>query len=439
MNNINEDTKIIRKKKNNIDIVLAKTKKYSTVIFTIYFLQNYTEQSKYIPFLSEILSKCNNVHPTIEEHLQYLYNLYGTGVYASRFNNYKTVGISFNLDIINQNIVDETTLYKKGFEALRDTIYQPHTYQNQKGETLFDEKDLREVKNNAINSCINEANDKRRYANYRFLKKMTKKDEFPLIYKNTITYIKSLKNKDLYDYYQSMLVNSKIIVSAIGDIDESVLDELVDSLQLQGKDIQLEFEDNNTLMDVSATRITEKAEIRQAHINMGYRTDIQYRHELYPAYVLFNIMFGELPSSTLFSTIREEQGLAYTVYSSINPIRNNLTIYAGVDNNKIELAIKSIKKQLSIYQNGEILKENRDYYEALLEATKNELKNEYYNAFDNQAGVMIQCVKETITTRRNLKQLYEDSLKVTLEEIVSSSNHLTLDTTYVLKGESKNE
>ena len=37
-----------------------------------------------------------------------------------------------------------------------------------------------------------------------------------------------------------------------------------------------------------------------------------------------------------------------------------------------------------------------------------------------------------------MKELYEDALKVTLEDIVNASNHLYLDTTYVLRGEVQN-
>ena len=44
-------------------------------------------------------------------------------------------------------------------------------------------------------------------------------------------------------------------------------------------------------------------------------------------------------------------------------------------------------------------------------------------------------MKDVIAKRRSMKELYEDSLKVTLEDIVIASKHLYFDTTYVLRGE----
>lgn len=428
--------KQIRMKINNIDISITKTNKYSNVIFNVYFLQNFSDNWKYLSFICEMVTKCNNTFKTMLAQCQEMYRLYGSGIYASKVSNYKTMGIKFTVDCLNQRIVNDDKLYDECFYALKNMIYNPHTRMNKKGEKEFDLKDFNEAKNNGLNELVNQANDKRKYSNIRFLKKMSRNDEFPLILFQSISDIKRVKSVDVYNYYQDLINNSKVIISAVGDISEDDIRRFVKIIGVKSNDIELEYEDNRVVTNPVNKRITEKALIKQAHIYLGFRTDMVYRSDLYPSYILFSIMFGELPSSTLFSKIREEQGLCYSIYSSVFPIRNFFYIYAGVENKNIDLAIKSIKKELDFYQKGFITKaENREYFEELLESSKKELKNEYINSLDSQSSILSNGLKDIITDRRSMKELYEDALKVTLEDIVNASNHLYLDTTYVLRGE----
>ena len=428
--------KQIKMKINNIDINITKTNKYSNVIFNVYFLQNFSDNWKYLTYIGEVISKCNNKFTTTEAQCQEMYRLYGSIIFASKVANYKTMGIKFTVDCLNEKIVNDNSLYDECFSSLKNMIYNPHTHVNKNGEIEFDLKDFNEAKNNCLNELVNQANDKRKYSNMRFLKKMGSKDSFPLILFQTISDVKRAKSVDAYNFYQDLINNSRVVISAVGDIDEDVINRFVKTIDVKSRDIELEYEDNVVVQNPVRKRITEKADIKQAHIYLGYRTDIVYRSDLYPAYILFSIMFGELPSSTLFSKIREEQGLCYSVYSSVYPIRNFFYIYAGVENKNIDIAIKSIKKELESYQRGLILdSSDRSNYEELLEASKKELKNEYINSLDSQSSILLNGMKDVIAKRRSMKELYEDSLKVTLEDIVIASKHLYFDTTYVLRGE----
>ena len=135
--------------------------------------------------------------------------------------------------------------------------------------------------------------------------------------------------------------------------------------------------------------------------------------------------------------MREELGLAYTIYASANPVRNLCTVYAGVDSNNINKAIKAIKNCLNSYNIHNINK-NREYFENLLNEAKSEFKNEYINSIDNQEYIVSNNLKYYLTDRRTLEELYNDSLLVTLDDISKIKDHLWLDTIYVLKGLGEN-
>jgi predicted Zn-dependent peptidase len=76
---------------------------------------------------------------------------------------------------------------------------------------------------------------------------------------------------------------------------------------------------------------------------MGFRSVSMYDERRYPLSVLANILGGGM-SSRLFSEVREKRGLAYYVSAGHNTSTDvgYLGISAGVNNSKIEEAIKTI-------------------------------------------------------------------------------------------------
>jgi predicted Zn-dependent peptidase len=64
---------------------------------------------------------------------------------------------------------------------------------------------------------------------------------------------------------------------------------------------------------------------------------------------LLNVILGEGMSSRLFSQIRDKLGLAYSIYSFTEHLRDcgSLAVYAGVEPDNLRVAVKAILEQLS--------------------------------------------------------------------------------------------
>jgi len=64
---------------------------------------------------------------------------------------------------------------------------------------------------------------------------------------------------------------------------------------------------------------------------------------------LLNVILGEGMSSRLFSEIRDNQGLAYSIHSYVEHFLDSgaLTIYAGVEHQNLKITIQEILKQLA--------------------------------------------------------------------------------------------
>lgn len=90
-----------------------------------------------------------------------------------------------------------------------------------------------------------------------------------------------------------------------------------------------------------------KAELEQSHIVIGAPSPSLVSKDLYTSNLLSVILGGGM-SSRLFQSIREEMGLAYTVFASINPFRDcgYLTIYAGTATDQLDKTIEATMAEL---------------------------------------------------------------------------------------------
>ncbi len=90
---------------------------------------------------------------------------------------------------------------------------------------------------------------------------------------------------------------------------------------------------------------TKKTE--QSQIALGVRTCSRHDGRRY-ALRLLNCVLGENMSSRLFQTVREEHGLAYSIYSSPSYFADtgDLVISAGVETEKIPKSLKLIVKEM---------------------------------------------------------------------------------------------
>jgi predicted Zn-dependent peptidase len=85
----------------------------------------------------------------------------------------------------------------------------------------------------------------------------------------------------------------------------------------------------------------------QTQLALGFRTCSRHDERRY-AIRLLNTILGENMSSRLFQVIREESGLAYTIYSTPSFFEDagDLVIYAGLDTDKLPRVLQLITAEL---------------------------------------------------------------------------------------------
>lgn len=138
--------------------------------------------------------------------------------------------------------------------------------------------------------------------------------------------------------------------------------------------------------EVPRIKIRRK-KISQTHISIG-RRGIPYTHsDRYPLLVL-NTVLGAGMSSHLFQSVREREGLAYTVFSYADMYKDSgiFGVYLGVDSSKVVEAIRLVMKEI------EDLRKNGISDSELIDA-KNQLKGNLMLGLESTSNRMMRIAK----------------------------------------------
>ena len=145
-----------------------------------------------------------------------------------------------------------------------------------------------------------------------------------------------------------------------------------------------------------ALHTRNKKGLEQLHLLMGLPAFPENFAERYPMYV-FNTLLGGTMSSRLFQRIREERGLAYSVYSAINGFRDAgyLTVYAATRPSKANEVVGLVMDEL---------RDLRDHgpTEEELDVAKEHLKGSLMLALESSASRTSNLARQEIYFGRQL-------------------------------------
>ncbi len=143
--------------------------------------------------------------------------------------------------------------------------------------------------------------------------------------------IRGCTRDELAAYWQRMYRPQNAVLALAGNYDWAAVRALAERLLGGWKAEGFERRDCVTRA-VPPTLMVREKDIEQVHICLGYPA-LTLADERNFALAAGNSVFGGAMSSRLFQKIREERGLAYSVYSFSNPYTDTgmLTVYAGTN------------------------------------------------------------------------------------------------------------
>lgn len=210
------------------------------------------------------------------------------------------------------------------------------------------------------------------------------------------TYTKILENidkltkEDIINSYQQIILNSKKVLSVVGDINFNETGDLLNNYLSDIENLNPK-EKNIPTPELKESKTVEiiKNDAQQAQIIQGWIVPTFDSYD-YPALVLLNVILGSAGlSSRLFLELREKKGLAYHVRSTYEPNEKcaNLSIYIATEPKNVQICLEGFKTEI------DKLKENL--------VSEEELSNAKNNVIGKQ-----QFVTETNAQQANLLAYY---------------------------------
>ncbi len=221
--------------------------------------------------------------------------------------------------------------------------------------------------------------------------------------------LQSITQNTIRKYIEDQYTADRIVISVAGNFDEKVVKSFFQK-KLGGLKKKTETQWQAELQYAPSYKVKTK-EVEQSHLCIGVPSIKISDDRYYVMSLLTNILGGSM-SSRLFQNIREQKGLAYSVYAfSSSYIHSGyFNIYAGVSHQKVEEALGAIGEELQLLKDSGVTKSE-------LEIAKEQLKGTYTFSMENVNSRMFTNGKNILVVDRTY----------TLEEIINNVDNVTLD------------
>jgi len=164
--------------------------------------------------------------------------------------------------------------------------------------------------------------------------------------------IKGLKHADILSYINDYYCPKEIVISVAGNFEHARLVDLLE--QSFGKLSRTGIPKKEATPAFTRDVSVKKKQLEQVQLCIGSK-GLNYAHENRFVASALNTVLGNSMSSRLFQEIREQNALAYSIYSYVTAYRDTglITIYAGTDpSNALEVVRLVLKEIRNIQEDG---------------------------------------------------------------------------------------
>ncbi|MCY8917272.1 M16 family metallopeptidase [Bacillus atrophaeus] len=272
----------------------------------------------------------------------------------------------------------------------------------------FDENELKKEKNvvyeeikmyeDAPDDIVHDLLSKATYGNHSL--------GYPIL--GTEETLDSFNGDSLRQYMDDFYTPDRVVISIAGNVTDSFI-----------KDVEKWFGTYEAKGAASGMKqpefyyekLTRKKETEQAHLCLGFN-GLEVGHpDIYNLIVLNNVLGGSM-SSRLFQDVREDKGLAYSIFSYHSSYEDSgmLTIYGGTGAKQLQLLSETIQETLGTLKRDGITPKE-------LENSKEQMKG----------NLMLSLESTNSKMSRNGKNELLLGKHKTLDEIINELNEVNLE------------
>ncbi len=244
-------------------------------------------------------------------------------------------------------------------------------------------------------------------------------EEHPLGYPilGTESTLDTFTGDKLRKFMEQMYTPDNVVISVAGNVSDDFIKEIE---EIFGSYTTGYKKPDYVEPNFYSNRLTKKKDTEQAHLCLGYKGLPIGDDSVYTLIVMNNILGGSM-SSRLFQEVREERGLAYSVFSYHSAYQDNgiLTIYGGTGSKQLDLLYETIMDTLDVYQNKGITEKE-------LRNSKEQMKGNMMLSLESTNSRMSRNGKNELLLRRHrsLDEILERINEVTMEKVNDLSQEI---------------
>jgi predicted Zn-dependent peptidase len=238
--------------------------------------------------------------------------------------------------------------------------------------------------------------------------------------------VSAIERKTILKYINKFYVPERILVAGAGNVDHQSMVSYFEPLFSQ-----LEAGNSNPKNDIprsNASVSVQYRDLEQVHICLGGEAPSQASDRRFACAVLNTILGGNM-SSRLFQEIRENRGLAYSVYSFLSSYIDAglLGVYVATDSQNVNPVLGAIKNETKKICKGEISKSD-------LTAAVDHLIGGIYLSSESADNRMMRIAKNEFVFHKyvSYEELVSKLKQVTVDEVVEVANDIFRDGTVSL-------
>ena len=238
--------------------------------------------------------------------------------------------------------------------------------------------------------------------------------------------VSAINKQTILKYINKFYVPERIIVAGAGNVDHQSMVSYFEPLFAS-----LEGGITNSKKNAprpNAGVAVEFKDLEQVHICMGGEAPSQTSDKRFACAILNTILGGNM-SSRLFQEIRENRGLAYSVYSFLSSYFDAglLGVYVATDPNNMNPVLDAITTEIKKIQKGEL--SQSDLNEAV-----DHLIGGIYLSSESADSRMMRIAKNEFVFQRYVEyeELVSNLEQVTVDEVVEVASYIFRDGTVSL-------
>ena len=406
-------------------LTAVQSDKFKTGCFSLNLLRPMKkEEAAANALIPSVLLRGSERCPDIASISAKLDELYGASIGTLIRKKGEVQLVGFYCDYVQDEYVDEP-VFAPVMAFLAELLLNPWLENGAFPEAVVDSEKL-----NLENAMLSRINDKRTYAASQLIRTMCAGQPYGIPRIGEPEDLKNITAKSLYAHYWDLLATSRVELFYMGSLSPEAVTKVLQAALAELPRAEV-FVPVGTTPAPQARPVQEKTErldVTQGKLSLGFFTDITAKDPRYPALVLAATVFGGGATSKLFTNVREKMSLCYYASASFEKFKGVLSVSSGVEFSKLETAKTEILRQLEACKAGDITDDE-------LESARGYLVSDLKIAMDSPGRLddyyMGQILLEQDGTMEDLASAIA---RVTKQEAADAIQALRLDTIYALEG-----